>query len=140
MKAAADKSLEERIAGRIPRSRRNVFLRQDFADLADYDQVGRGLRRLVAKGRLVRIGYGLYAPATTSPLSGKTVPRKPDPALAEEALRRLNVKTAPSAADQAYAEGRSTQVPTGRVIGVQGRISRKIGFDGKYVTFERPAR
>jgi hypothetical protein len=36
-----------------------------------------------------------------------------------------------------YNAGRSTQVPTGRVIAVKSRISRKIGYDGNYVAFER---
>jgi len=36
----------------------------------------------------------------------------------------------------AYNEGRTTQVPTGRVVGVKGRVKRKIGYAGKYITFE----
>jgi hypothetical protein len=55
------KTLEERIAQRIARSKGEVFIRKDFADLADYDQVGRCLRHLALKGHLVKIGYGLYA-------------------------------------------------------------------------------
>lgn len=112
-------------------------MRDDFADLGGYDQVGRSLRRLAAKGRLVKIGYGLYARAQVSPISGKTMPLKPLPALAVEALERLAIATGPSRYARAYNEGRSTQVPTGRVIAVKGRVSRKIGYDGKYVTFER---
>ena len=37
-------------------------MRSDFRDLGGYDQVGRGLKRLADGDRLVRIGYGLYAP------------------------------------------------------------------------------
>ena len=137
MKYRKNKSLEERIAVRIARKRVNVFLRSDFRDLGSYDQVGRALRYLVAKGQLVNIGYGLYARAASSPLSGKTIPAKPLPMLAAEALRRLNVETAPASFTRAYNEGATTQIPTGRVIAVKGRISRKIGYDGKYATFER---
>lgn len=132
-----NQSLEGRVAKRIARKKANVFLRDDFADLGGYDQVGRSLRRLTAKGLLVRIGYGLYARARVSPLSGKIMPVKPLPALATEALERLTVSTAPSGYARAYNEGLSTQVPTGRVIAVRGRVSRRIGYDGKYVTFER---
>ena len=139
MKFSKNKSLEKRIADRIARRTNNVFLRRDFRDLGGYDQVGRALRCLVAKGRLVSIGYGLYARAAKSPLSGKTVPAKPLPLLAVEALRRLNVETAPASFIRAYNEGATTQVPTGRVIAVRGRILRKIGYDGKYATFERIA-
>jgi hypothetical protein len=41
-----------------------------------------------------------------------------------------------SSYDQAYNQGQTTQVPTGRVIGVKGRVARKIGYEGKYITFE----
>lgn len=137
MKPRRNKPLEQRIAERIARRKADVFLRDDFRDLAGYDQVGRALRRLTAKGRLVKIGYGLYARASVSPLSGRIVPKKPLPALAKEALDRLDVETAPSRADEAHSTGGSTQAPTGRVIGVKGRISRRIGYDGKFVSLER---
>ena len=73
MKRPARKPLEKRIAERITRKKDDVFLRRDFEDLGGYDQVGRALRRLTAKGRLVRIGYGLYARAVPSPLTGGTM-------------------------------------------------------------------
>jgi hypothetical protein len=132
-----DKTLEQRMADHIARKKGDVFLRADFADLGGYDQVGRALRKLVDRGKLVKVGYGLYARAGVSPLSGKTVPTKNLPALATEALRKLNVEVAPSSHATAYESGRTTQVPTGRAIAVKGRISRKIGYDGKYVSFER---
>ena len=131
--------LEKRIANRIARKKTDVFLRTDFKDLGGYDQVGRGLRSLAAKGRLVRIGYGLYARAVVSPVSGKTIPAKPLPALAVETLARLEVEIAPSRFAQAYNNRASTQVPTGRVIAVKGRFSRKVGYDGRYAIFERAA-
>ena len=137
MKVRKDKTLEKRIERRIARMKSDVFVRADFTDLGGYDQVGRGLCQLVSKGRLLKIGYGLYTRAMVSPLSGRTVPIKPLPALATDALDRLNVAIRPSSLERAYGEGRSTQVPTGRTIAVKGRISRKIGFDGKYVSFER---
>ena len=130
------KTIEDRIARRIAHSRGEVFMRKDFNDIADYDQVGRSLRQLVAKGKIVKIGYGLYAKAGVSPLSNRTVPRRGLRDLATEALKKLKVEVAPSSYDRAYNEGRTTQIPTGRVIGVKGRVVRKIGYEGKYVTFE----
>ena len=130
------KTLEERIARRITCSKREVFIRNDFEDLGDYDQVGRSLRQLVKKGKIMKIGYGLYAKATISPLSNRTVPRRGLRDLATEALKKLKVEVVPSNYDRAYNEGRTTQIPTGRVVGVRGRIARKIGYDGKYITFE----
>ncbi len=128
------------MAERIARRKASVFLRDDFKDLGGYDQIGRGLRKLTAKGRIIRIGYGVYARAVLSPLSGKTVPAKPLPALAVEVLSRLNVEAASSSFARAYNAGTTTQVPTGRVIAVKGRFSRKIGYGGKYAVFERASR
>ena len=59
-------TLEDRLLKRIDRKRGDVFLRADFEDLGGYDQVGRVLRELVRKGRLVRVGQGLYARARPS--------------------------------------------------------------------------
>jgi hypothetical protein len=139
MKTNKNRPLEKRIAERVRKKKADVFVRDDFTDLGGYDQVGRSLRSLAARGELIKIGYGLYARAMTSLLSGKVVPRKPLPALAMEALERLDVGIRVSSSAKAYNEGRTTQVPTGRVIAVNGRISRKIGYDGRYVTFERSA-
>lgn len=129
-------TLKQKILKRIVRKRTDVFFRKDFKDLGGYDQVGRALRQLVREGQLVKIGYGLYARAKRSSLSGKTIPSQTLPKLATEALNRLNVKVSPSKSNLDYNEGRTTQVPTGRVIGVRQRISRKIGYNGKYVSFE----
>ena len=137
MSSPRPQPLEKRIARRVARKKVNVFLRRDFEDLGGYDQVGRALRRLTAKGQLVKIGYGLYARTALSPISGKTVAAKPLPSLTLEALERLDVEAMPSTFAQANSAGASTQVPTGRVIAVRSRISRKIGYDGRYVTFER---
>jgi Family of unknown function (DUF6088) len=129
-------SLENKVSRRIVRSKANVFLRDDFADLGPYDPVGRALKKLTDTGKLIRIGYGLYAKAKRSALTGETVPVTSLPTLGKEALNRLNVKTTPSTADMAYQAGRSTQVPTGRLIGVRSRISRKIGYKGAYLSYE----
>jgi hypothetical protein len=130
------KSVQDRIACRITRSKREVFVRKDFEDIANYDQVVRSLRMLEKKGKVIKIGYGLYAKAAISPLSNRIIPRKSLRDLAIEALKELNMEVVPSSYDQAYNEGRTTQVPTGRVVGVKGRVKRKIGYAGKYITFE----
>jgi hypothetical protein len=131
-----ERTLAAKLSRRITRSKANVFLRDDFTDLGEYDQIGRALKGLLDNGKLVRIGYGLYAKTRISTLTGEVVPVSTLPNLGREALRRLKVKTVPSAADVAYQEGRSTQVPTGRQIGVRSRISRKIGYKGAYLNYE----
>jgi hypothetical protein len=129
-------SLQDRLEKRIARKRGDVFLRADFDDLGGYDQVGRALRGLVRKGRLMKIGQGLYTRATTSPLSDTPVPPKGLGTLTE-ALQRLGVEPQPSRLQEAYNAGKTTQVPTGRVVAVRGRVRRQIGYDGVYLKFER---
>ena len=129
-------SLQTRLSQRIARKRGDVFLRADFGDLGGYDQAGRALRQLVREGRLVKVGQGLYARARPSMTGGEPVPVGGLTAL-KEALRRVGVETLPSRLEQAYNAGRTTQVPTGRVVGVTRRVRRKIGYGGINLSFER---
>lgn len=136
-RCTAASTISEAIVRRIGRSRRNVFLRSDFAELGSYDAVGRALRQVTRSGKLVQIGYGLYAKAAISPFSGKSAPVVGIRKLAVEALERLGKSIDPSAAEKAYNSGRSTQVPTGRTLVVKERVSRRIGYDGNYVVLQR---
>ena len=129
-------TLKSKIKYRLSRSKQVVYTPKDFLDLSDRDQVGRVLRQLIKDAYIIRFCYGLYAKAAKSPYSGKTVPKKDLPGLAEEALSKLGVKVVASRAQELYKSGKPTQVPTGRVIGVKGRISRKMGYDGKSVKIE----
>jgi len=132
-------TLEGRISYRIKRNASSVFIRDDFADMGGYDQVGRVLRQLAKKELLINLGYGVYARAKKSKLTGNIIPEKSLSELAKEAMKKIGVKTAPSRAEQAYNKGITTQVPTGRVLGVKTRVSRKLGYNGKYVSFEKVA-
>lgn len=131
-----NKILESKILARIIRKKSTILLREDFLDLGGYDQIGRALKQLADKGKVVRIGYGLYCKTRISALTGETVLAAPLTTLAKEALKRLGVQVIPSNAEIAYNEGRSTQVPTGRLIGVKARVSRKIGYKGAYIHYE----
>jgi Family of unknown function (DUF6088) len=140
MRSDANKpeSLEQRLEKRIARKRGDVFLRADFDDMGGYDQVGRALRKLIRKGRLLKAGYGIYTRARPSSIDGQPTPIKGLRELAIEALGRLGVETAPTRFERAYNSGQSEQVPSGRVIGILGkRIRRKIGCGGMFLSFER---
>lgn len=130
------KTLESRMYERIRRTKSTVLLRQDFADLGDYDQVGRGLKSLTEKQKLIKISQGVYVKTRKSAATGKVIPAEPLPDLAKKALKRLGVKTSLTRAEVAYRQGRSTQVPTGRQIAVNRRITRRIGFNEAYINFE----
>ncbi|MZQ67899.1 type IV toxin-antitoxin system AbiEi family antitoxin domain-containing protein, partial [Escherichia coli] len=56
-------TIKARIQSRLKRSKRYVFTRDDFKDIAGYDQVGRVLRELVREGQLLKVGYGVYTKA-----------------------------------------------------------------------------
>ena len=130
-------SLQVRLEKRIARKRGDVFLRGDFDDLGGYDQIGRVLRELARKGRLMKIGQGLYARTIKSSLDGKPILPKGLGTL-KEALQRLGVETVPTRAERTYNSGRSEQVPTGRVVAICGkRVRRRIGYDGFFLSFER---
>jgi hypothetical protein len=130
-------TLERQLSDRIDRKRRAVFLRADFADLGGYDQVGRTLRQLVRDGRLMKIGSGLYMRTRPSLLDGKPTPVKGLRVLADEALRRLGVRTTLTRLERDYGAGKTTQVPSGRRVAVNKRVRRKIGYDGVVMSFER---
>ena len=123
-------------SGRIGRKRGNVFVRADFGDLGGYDQIGRALREIVRRGELVRIGQGLYARARPALTSGSPVPVGGLDAL-KEGLRRVGVETVPTRLETANSAGLTTQVPTGRVVGVTRRVRRRIGYNGFNLSFER---
>jgi len=117
--------IEERIARR---KGEDVFLPREFADLSDRDQVLRALRGLVRDGRLVRLGYGVYARAVVSRLTGQPLLYSANglSGAARQALTKLGVSWEPTEAELAYNEGRSTQIPAKPALRVKGRFSRRL--------------
>lgn len=134
-----NRTLKEKILLRISLKNEKVFLRDDFDDLGGYDQVGRALKQLVNENKILKIGYGLYTKLQTSSITGTITPQAPLPDLAKEALIKLGVKVSPSKALLLYNAGQTTQVPTGRVIAVNKRISRKISYNGAMIFYEQSA-
>lgn len=130
-------SLKSKMKYRISRNKGAVFTPGDFFDLSDRDQVGRVLRQLVKDEVLIKFGRGLYAKAKRSSLNGKLIPVKPLTELATEALsEKLKVTVVSEQSLDQYNQGKTTQVPTGRVIAVKGRVSRKMAYDGKSIKYQ----
>jgi len=129
-------TVRDRVIRSIGRSSAEVFLRGDFEQIGGYAQVGKALNALTSEGRLVRLGYGVYAKAQPSTLSGKSVPRKPLESLVRETLEKLAVTPEPGRAAREYLEG-SQQIPA-RVTYNTGsrRISRKLTVGREQVAFE----
>ena len=131
-------TLESRMSYRIARKRQRVFLREDFADLGrGYRQISRVLEKFVKGGKLAKIGYGLYVRTKVSSVSGNVITDGPLPWLAKEFLARRGIEVVPTKAEIAYNGGESTQVPTGRTIGVRSDVTRRIGYDGAWITYEK---
>jgi hypothetical protein len=86
----------------------------------------------------MKIGFGIYSRAIKSPFDDSLIPPKGIFTL-REALERLGIETLPSRSMQDYNAGRTTQVPTGRVVGVRRRVRRRIGYNGTSLSFERAA-
>jgi hypothetical protein len=85
----------------------------------------------------MKVGYGIYARTRPSVLDGKPTLTKGIRELVAEALGRLGVETVPTRMEQAYNSRQTTQVPTGRVIGVRGRVRRQINYNGVPLSYER---
>ena len=133
------KTLQEKIEARITRKRDDVFLPREFMDLGGEDQVLRALRNLVREGRLVKLGYGVYGRAMLSRLSGEPILYSPNGFIGavRQTLDKLGVAWEASAAERAYNEGRSTQVPINPVVKVNGRFSRRLRYNNTELTLER---
>lgn len=128
--------LEKRIQYRIKKSSDSVFMLPDFLDLSDRDQVMRALRKLIQKGLIIKVGQGVYVKAVKSLISDKYIPTLTLQEIGKIVAQKLKVKVIPNKFEVWYNEGKSTQVPTGLVISVLGRINRKIGFDGIFIKYE----
>lgn len=127
-------SLKSQIETNLQRSRRNVFLRKDFEALGGYDQVGRAMRELARDGKLLKVGYGLYAKARTNQFTGKAMLAAPGGfnQVAKEALKRLNVDFQVSDSERAY-QGGSTQIPANSQVIVSSRFARTIKTNNFYL-------
>ncbi len=124
-------SLKKQVEGKMSRCRkRQVFARKDFMPMGDYDQVGRALLILTREGKLMRIGYGLYAKARINRITGLPMLASEGgfEQVAKEALDLLNVAWKPCSTEQDYNNG-ATQIPMNAQVFIAGRFSRKIKTD-----------
>ena len=80
---------------------------------------------------------GVFAKAKPSVLTGKPIPIRPLEVLAPLVLQKLGVKSPAGRAAREYNAGDTLQLPAGIVLDTGSRrINRKLGFGGRYVTYE----
>lgn len=129
-------TINRQVQTRVKRSKGSVFLRSDFKDIADYDQVGRALRELVREGLLIRIGYGLYARARINRITGNVMadnPSGPD-GVVIEAMEKLGVEYQLDDLSRMNLSGDSTQIPAKvKIIPKSTRFTRKIAIGTQFV-------
>ena len=113
-----------RITQRIARSRRDVFLRTNFSEFGGYDQVGHALGALVRQGKLLRINQGCNQGRSNL---ASMVAQSPEGTLHAES--KTQAAWDRDAARQGREAGRTTQVPTSRVVAVRKRVRRKIDYN-----------
>ncbi|WP_262265051.1 DUF6088 family protein [Pantoea dispersa] len=121
-------TIKARMQSRLKRSKRYVFTRDDFNDLAGYDQIGRVLRELVNEGQLLKVGYGVYTKARKNAITGKVMPAAPggSAAVVIETLKRLKVDYRLVGASDAYNSGKTTQIPASMQIKTSPRFKRTL--------------
>lgn len=135
-KGSLQDSIEKRIAARGDAS----FLTREFSDLGPERQVQRALAKTVAAGKLVRLGYGVYARAEPSPLSGNPMlaARQGFLEASRTALTKLGVAWEPAEWERAYNDRRSTQIPVNAAVRVKNRkFARRLSYRGTPLRVER---
>jgi hypothetical protein len=129
-------TINRKVQIRVKRSKASVFLRSDFKDIADYDQVGRALRELVQEDLLIKIGYGLYARARINRITGNVMadnPAGPD-GVVIEAMEKLGVEYQLDDLSRMNLSGDSTQIPAKvKIIPKSIRFTRKIAIGTQFV-------
>lgn len=129
-------TINRKVQTRVKRWKSSVFLRSDFKDIADYDQVGRALRELVQEGLLIKIGYGLYARARINRITGNVMADNPSGSdgVVIEAMEKLGVEYQLDDLSRMNLSGDSTQIPAKvKIIPKTTRFTRKIAIGKQFV-------
>ena len=135
-------STKTRIARSLGISKKKtVFLRPDFESFGTSTRVTRALQELIADGRIIRVGRGIYVKARPSSVTGNPVPVEPLETVAHKALAALGVEVQLGSAARAYVGGLTQDVPMNIAVDVgSSRVSRRIEFGGREVKLERTRR
>lgn len=130
-------TVKEKIARSIARHEGIVSFRSDFKSMGSPSQISRALRELINEGVIVRISHGIYAKARPSSLSGKPVAQAVLAELTEEVLEKMGIPVRLGQAQEAYASGRTPDVPMYTAFDTgERRITRKITIGRSTVRFE----
>lgn len=122
---------------RIEQMPGQVILRKDVSDMGNKLRVDRALAALIKLGKIIRIGYGVYAKAEmTLWLDEPVITGQGFDSACLEALNRLQVKWELARVAKDYNEGRSTQVPVRTMVRLKSRFRGHLADGNKFLFFE----
>lgn len=124
----ANMKLESKLLMSLSKRSGNVVLRRDISKLGSASHLSKAIKQLLADGRLVRLGAGLYAKAYPDH-EGKGQPIAAPAELAREAFKRLGIHVR-SVREYLEAGQPALLIDTG-----DQRISRKMEFPGTPVQY-----
>ena len=130
--------IEERILRSISMREGKIVLRKDVSKFGSESSVSSALSNLIKRGKIVRIGSGIYAKARLNKYTGLPTPDGVFEDLAVEALNRLGVSVMLGKDMLLYNQG-STQIPALSSVTLSDkRVSRKIKFGSQEIVYEKP--
>lgn len=134
-------STKTRMAQSIARSPRDIFLRNELAEFGTPSRVTRGINELIREGKIMRLGYGVYAKTEPSILTGTPIPRKMLESLAFEAFNSLRIPIELGKARADYTGGKTNQIPMSVAISTgKRRVIRKLRLGNREVIYEKHLR
>jgi len=130
------KSLKFKVLERIQRLRGNIVQRKDIQEMAGPRQLSRCFRDLVLMGKLIKIGYGIYAKAYTSQYTSKPIIQGGFSSICKEALTKLGIQWEPGTAEKEYNAGLSTQVPVRTIVQLKSRYRGRLSYGNRTLVVE----
>lgn len=137
MKTRKNLKFSDQVSAYIEKLPDKAILRQQLNHLGSSRQISRALNALIAEGKLIRIGYGVYSKAYKSPYGGVVVLSNSFSEVCMEALNKLGVQWEPGKAIQDYNSGRSQQVPVRYVVRLKSRYRGHFTYGGRKLLFEK---
>lgn len=130
-------SLKFKALDRIKQMMGTIVLREDIENMGSPRQISRCFKDLVKMGKLVKIGYGIYAKSYISENLNKPVIQGGFGQACKEALTKLGVEWEPGSAEQAYNAGLSTQVPVRTVVQLKSRFRGHLTYGNRKLIVEK---
>lgn len=129
------KSIDDKIIEKIKKAKGgSVFFIDDFLRFGSSKTAGKALERLVEKGEISRVSWGIYARLKKHPIFGEIFPSTED--IAKAIARKDKARIIPTGVLAMNALGLSTQVPMNIVYLTDGS-ARIVSIGKKTIKFKK---